>query len=174
MFDQQPFVALFAALDLDQNEAPAQLLAVQAEFDLAVLQLLQCIEAGLLWLASIVFHNKRSAVPNHDATRAIIALGNFPFEAAILQRMILSLHGESFVCMTPRRPLRYGPGFQCAVNRQPEVVVQPRRGMFLHHEGVSILRSRTNFQSQLWHGLRQAGTRARGYRLALPRFARFR
>src|SRR2546430_4847062 len=43
-FDQQPFVALFAALQLDQHEAAAQLLPVQAELNLAALQLLQRIE----------------------------------------------------------------------------------------------------------------------------------
>ena len=158
VFDEQPLVAFFAALQLDQDEAAAQLLSIQAEFNLASLQLQQRVEARRLGLTGIVFHDKRSAVPDHDASRAVVAFGNLALEAAILQRMILGHHCKPFVGIALRRPLRHRPGLQRAVNRQPEVVVQPRRGMLLHHERVSVLRGGTDFQPQLRHWLGQART----------------
>ena len=161
MFDQQPLVALFAALQLDQHEAAAQLLPVQAEFNLAALQLLHRIERRCLRLVRVRFQHKRSAVPHHHTSRAVVAFGDFPLEAAILQRMILRLHRQAFIRMAQRRPLRHRPRFQRTVNRQPEVVVQPRRGVLLHHKGISIFVRRARFQPQLRLRLRQTRALAR-------------
>ena len=138
VLDEQPFVALLAALQLDQHETAAQFFPVQIELDLALGQLLQRI--------GVAFGAERSAVPDHHGSRAIAAFGNLAFEAAILQRVIFDLHRQPLVGVTLRRSLRHGPGLQRPVNRQPEVVMQPRRGMLLHHKRISVLRSGTDFQ----------------------------
>src|SRR5205807_1536831 len=54
------------------------------------------------------------------------------------------------------RPLRHRPRLQRPVNRQPEIVVQPRRGVLLHYERTSVLFRWTGLQPQLGHRLRQA------------------
>ena len=70
--------------------------------------------------------------------------------------MILGLHRQALVRMALRRPLRHRPRLQRPVNRQPEIVVQPRRGVLLHYERTSVLFRWTGLQPQLGHRLRQA------------------
>src|SRR5258708_7833156 len=124
-----------------------------------------CSAEPLLWgVPRVVSRDTRAAVPTQAASGAVVAPGIFPLEAAILERMILRLHREALVRMALRRPFGHRPGFQRTLNRQPEVVVQARRGMFLHHERISVLRGGADFEPQLWHRLRQA--RACSLRLA--------
>ena len=73
-----------------------------------------------------------AAVPDHDTAGAVLALGNFAFEAAVVEGMILHLYGEAAVFGVQARFLRHCPAFQHAVVLEPEVVVQPRRVVPLH------------------------------------------
>src|ERR1700688_3931331 len=123
VLDHQPFAALFAAFQLDENKTAAQLLSVQAEFDFAFLELLSCVEVAL--------GGKRSAVPNHYGSGSVAAFGNFAFEAAVLQRMVFGLDREAFVSGVERRTLRHCPGLQGAIDGQPEVVVKASGRMLL-------------------------------------------
>src|SRR5215467_16088790 len=109
MFNEEPLVALFAPLDFDEYEAAAQFLAVQVELEIASFQLLERVGRSRLWLAGVIFHHKRSAVPDHHGSRAVVALGNLSLEIAILQWVILGLHCQSLIRLALRRPLRHGP-----------------------------------------------------------------
>ena len=72
-------------------------------------------------------------VPEHDRAGAIAGLDR-ALEAAVLDRVVLDLDGEPLVCRIEGGPPRDGPGLQDAVQFEPEVEVQPGRGMLLHHE----------------------------------------
>src|SRR5438270_5721212 len=100
VLDEQPLVALFASLQLDQREAAAQLLAAQTDLNLAAVQLLERGETLFLMMtcaARLILHNKRSAVPHHHGSRAVVAFGNFSLEVAVCQRMVLGLHRQALV-----------------------------------------------------------------------------
>ena len=84
----QPLVALAAALHVDQREIAVQLLAVQAEFQVAARDLLR---AG-----SVAQQFEGAAVPQHHAAGAVIARGNVALEAAVLHGVIFHVGGEVF------------------------------------------------------------------------------
>ena len=48
--------------------------------------------------------------------------------------MVFHLNGEALVIGIHGRPLRHRPGFQHVAGLQPEVPVQARGGVLLHHE----------------------------------------
>src|SRR5260370_5660823 len=91
---------------------------------------------------------KNPAVPYHYRSRSIIAFGNFPLEVSVVQRMIFRLDRQPLVGVALGRSLGHGPRLQRPIDRQPEIVVQPRCPVLLNHEGVAVLSPRTNFQ--LW------------------------
>ena len=55
-------------------------------------------------------------------------------EIGVFDRMIFGLNRVSFLFRIERRTLRHRPRNQHAVVLEPEVVVHPRRCVFLHHE----------------------------------------
>ena len=61
-----------------------KLFAMQYKFQTAV----------AIALAAIVNRLPRSLIPKHDRSAAIFAFGNDAFEIAILQRMVLDMHGQ--------------------------------------------------------------------------------
>ncbi len=140
MLDHQPFVAFFALFQFYQNEAAPQFLAVQAKLDFSFFQLLQ--------RAEIALHMKSPAVPYHYCSRAIIAFRNFPFEVGVIQRMVFRLHRQPLVGVALGRSLGHSPRLQSSIDRQPEIVVQPRCPVLLNHEGVAMPSPGTDFQ--LW------------------------
>src|SRR6266567_2173683 len=74
----------------------------------------------------VAFYCVSAAVPNHHRSRAIVAFGDFALKAAILERMIFHVNGEAFVGVALGRSLGHSPGLQRPIDRQPEIVVQPR------------------------------------------------
>src|SRR5688572_693965 len=71
-------------------------------------------------------------IPDHDAARAVFAFGDLALEAAVVERVILGLHGEAAVLRAEARLFRHGPALQHAVVLEPEIVVKPGRIVFLH------------------------------------------
>ncbi len=140
MLDHQPFVAFFALLQFHKDKTAPQFLPVQAELDFSLFQLPQCVE--------ITLDMESPTVPNHYRSRPIIAFGNFSFEVGVVQWMIFRLDRQPLVGVVLGRSLGHSPRFQCPIDRQPEIVVQPRCPVLLNHEGVAMLGSGTNFQ--LW------------------------
>ena len=152
VLDHQPFVAFFALFQFHQNKAAPQFFPVQAELDFSLFQLLQRAEVAL--------QVKSPTVPYHHCSRAIIAFRNFPFEIAVVQRMILGHDRQPLVRVALRRSLGHGPRLQRPIDGQPEIVVQPRGPVLLNHKRVAVLGPGTDFQ--LWQfRLRQACTLAR-------------
>jgi hypothetical protein len=92
--DQQPVLARLAALAAHSDQMPAarQFLAPQLELQLA--------------LGVIAVHgNPCAAIPDDHRPRAVIALGDGAFEGAVIQRMILDMHGQAFSPATRLGPL---------------------------------------------------------------------
>ncbi len=50
-----------------------------------------------------------AAIPDDHPTGAVVSGGDDPLEVAVLQRVILDVHGQPFVGHVVRRTLRYGP-----------------------------------------------------------------
>ena len=130
VLDQQPVGALAAAAVVahaHQHPTAVQLLAIQRELQVALL------EAGL---GSVGF--PVAAVPQLHRAAAILSLGNGAFEIAVIERMILDFHREPLVVRIERGPAGDRPGFEHAVEFEPEIVVQPGRGVLLDHEATPL------------------------------------
>ena len=106
------------------TQRPCSLLAIQGEFQIA---LLEAALADRLRLPD-------AAIPQHDGAAAILAFGNGAFEIAIVQRVILDLDRQPLVGGIERWTARHGPGFEDAIELEPEIVVQAGRVMLLDHE----------------------------------------
>ena len=104
-----------------------QLVAMQVEFEVAL------GEAALGILRIPI-----AAVPELHRAAAILILRNRAFEIAVVERMVLDLDREPLVMRVERRSSRDGPGFEHAVEFQPEIVVQARCGMLLDHEAALL------------------------------------
>ncbi len=86
LLDQQPFVALAAPAHQHQREFAAQLFAMQAEFEIAALDLRQRRRIAQQFVAA--------AIPQHHAAAAVLAFRNVAFETAVVERMIFHVHGQ--------------------------------------------------------------------------------
>ena len=60
--------------------------------------------------------------------------GNGAFEIAVIERMVLDLDRQPLVVRIERGTARHRPGFEDAVEFQPEIVMQPGRVVLLDHE----------------------------------------
>ena len=79
-------------------------------------------------------------VPDHDTAGAVLAFRDLAFEAAVVERVVLDLHGQPPVLGIQARLFRHGPALEHAVVLEPEVVVEPRRIVFLHDELQAAVR----------------------------------
>jgi len=95
--EQQPLVALAAILHADDGELSLELVAVQAELEIAALHLRP---GGKTPSVSV-----RAAVPQHDASRAIVAGRDVAFKIAVVEWMIFHMHGEALFGGAERGPL---------------------------------------------------------------------
>ncbi len=132
MLDQEPVVPLlaFAAFHPHQDETALQPLAVEDDLKVAFLQALMRIGPGLgLPIA---------AVPQHHRAAAILAFWDRPLEVAVVERVVLHLHGEPAVMRVDRRAFGHRPGLERPVELQAEVVVQARGVMLLDHEPQKV------------------------------------
>jgi len=73
-----------------------------------------------------------TAVPDQHRPRTVLLGRDDAFEFRIFQRMIFDMHGEAFLARIEAGPFRHGPALQCPVELEPEIIMQARRGMFLH------------------------------------------
>src|SRR5215831_3341675 len=107
-----PAAAELVAEELDLEFAPPELLE-------RVLRLRRAIPA---------------AVPHDHRACSVVAGGDHAFEVGVLHRMVFDVHGEAPLLRVHRRPLRHRPALEHAVHLQTKVVVEPARGVLLHHE----------------------------------------
>src|SRR6266404_2627679 len=82
----------------------------------------------------VAFGTPRSAVPEHDRSRAVLFFRDHALEVAVVQRMILDVDGEPLVRRIEARSLRHRPAFERAVELETEVVMQAAGGVLLHDE----------------------------------------
>jgi hypothetical protein len=116
-------------LHLDEREFAGELFAVQAEFQVAALD---------LRLAGRVAEQlERSAIPKHDAAAAVLALGDVALEISVFERVIFDVDGQDLGERFERGAFGDGPGFQRAVDLKTEIVVQARGVVALHAEKIS-------------------------------------
>src|SRR5262249_17905493 len=120
-------VATLASSNSHEVPAPAELLAVQDELQPSLRQSRTGITDRL----------PGPSIPQQHRATAVLSLGNDTLERPVFHRMILGAHREAFLAGVEARSLGNRPAEQDAVQLQAEVVVQARRGVLLHHEGVA-------------------------------------
>ena len=127
LLDQQPGLLPLAgaAVHAHQRPAAAELLAVQPELQLA----------GAIAGARIADRFPGAVVPHDHRAAAVLAFRDLAFEAAVVERMVLHVHGHALVGRVEARPLGNGPALQRAIELEPEVVVQVAGGVLLDDEG---------------------------------------
>ena len=127
MLDQQPvgaFAAESVAPHAHQHPAAFQLFPRQHEFEIAFGQ----------HFFGVAIRLPEAAIPQHHRAAAILAFGNGPFKIAVIERMVFHLHRQPLVGGIERGPPCHRPGTEGAVQLQPEIIMQPRGGMFLDHK----------------------------------------
>ena len=123
MFDQQPVFSAVAGAAAHANERPTalQFLAVEAEFEFALLQSFFGVD---FWFPGAL-------VPDHDRAAAVLALRDHAFEVGVIDRVVFDLHGERFHRRVETGAFRNGPAFERAVVFEAEVVMEAAGGVLL-------------------------------------------
>ena len=135
VLDEKPVVALSAeavVLHLDEHPTAFQLLASEHEFQLAV--------AELLLGALVADRCPEPTIPKHHRTATVLSLRNRAFEVAVVERMVLHLHGQTLIVRINRWTPRDRPRFEHAIEFKPEIVVQACCRMFLDDEAQLLRR----------------------------------
>ncbi len=122
LLDEEPL--LHALLDLHERPLAAQLVALQVEEELALLQALEGILEG----------DPHPAVPHDHGARAVVACGNDPLEIAVLEGVILDMHGESLVGRVRGRAFGDRPRFQHALHFETQVPMETGGGVHVDDE----------------------------------------
>ena len=120
--DEKPCRPILVASRTRKDPGAVKLLAVEAKMQPPFAQRRQRI--GIL-------RRPHTLVPKEHLACAILLLRDHALELAILERMVFGLHGETLVGRIEARPLRHRPALQHAGELEPEVVMQPRRGVAL-------------------------------------------
>ena len=93
-----------------------QSLALQRELEIALRQRLL---GGLRSIGLPI-----TAIPQHDRAAAILTLGDRPFKVAIIEGMIFDLDRKPLVIGIERRSFGHSPGFENAIQLEPQIVVE--------------------------------------------------
>jgi hypothetical protein len=133
MLDEEPIDPL-AAVPIpshsDEDEAAAEPVALEREFQVALLELPLCAEFPL--------GLPEAAIPELDGAAAIFSLGDRSFEVSVSEGVIFHLDRKALVVRIERRPLRHCPGFEDAVELEPQIVVQPGGVVLLNDEAQAV------------------------------------
>ncbi len=127
VLDQQPVLLVpFSGPGLHAHQHPTslELLSLEGELQIAPAQS----------LVGIAHRLPDPAIPELHGPSPVLALGDGPFEAAVLERMVFHPRGQMPVLGIEGRPFGHGPGQEDAVEFESEVVVQPARGVLLDDE----------------------------------------
>ena len=176
LLDQEPVVRALAprtSAHPHQRPCTLELVAMQHELELAL----------RIAFLRIFERLPRAAIPDHDGSAAILALGYDPFEAGVVDRMVFDMNGEPLVSRIHARPARDRPTLHRAVQLEPEIVVKTGGRMLLDDEavapggGLAALRLRGDLEIPLGAiahervGVSAGATRARsshGFRTGHP------
>src|SRR5262249_839056 len=110
------------------RELAGQLLSMQAKLEIAGLPLL------LRRLVSRPFVG--AAVPQDDASGAVIPTGNGSLKVAVVQRMIFHVHGQAFNRGVKGGAVGQRPGLEDPVHFQPQVIVETSCAMSLNKKAL--------------------------------------
>ena len=127
LLEQEPLAVL--AAHPREHPLPAELDPVELELELATLH--------LLGRGPVAEGAVRAAVPDDGRPGAVAALGDHALEVAVLERMVLDVHGQALLAVPDRRPLRHGPAREHTAELEPEVVVEPAGRVLVHDEQVA-------------------------------------
>ena len=140
LVDEQPLLALVAlewsigrlagaAARADDRESTLELLAVDAELELAVIDGLLRVQGGRLRFP-------RAPVPDDDVAGTVLLGRDDPLEVEILDRVVLDVDRHASGLGVEARALGDGPADEDAIDLEAEVVVEPRGPMPLHDEST--------------------------------------
>ena len=79
-----------------------------------------------------VFRGPAAAVPQQHGAAAILALGDHPFEPAVIHGVVLDMNGEPLLAGIEAGTLRHRPALQDAIEFEAEIVMQAARGVLLY------------------------------------------
>src|SRR3569832_2307336 len=137
--DEQPILLLLARLaHAHQRPQARELFTLETNLEVALAQA----------LPRIVLRFPRAPVPQNVVALAVLMGGYFAFECAVIERVILDVHGETFIRGIEARPLRDGPALQGAVELEPEVVMQAARVVTLDEIGHALSGLRADLASR--------------------------
>src|SRR5699024_6783264 len=105
-------------------KAPGKLLSLQLEFKVA-------LGKSLFRIANRL---PCAIVPQQHRAAAILAFRDGAFEIAIVERVVLDMNGKAFFGWHEAGAARDRPAFQYAIHLKAQIVMQPARIVFLHHE----------------------------------------
>src|SRR5262245_51778060 len=130
LLEQEPAppigVTPLASPDPHERPPAVELSACESELEIA-------LAVALVWVAVGL---PGAALPDHHRAAAVFALRDGSLEVAVLERMILHLHGEALVGGVEAGPLGHRPALQGALELEPEVVVESAGRVLLDHEGA--------------------------------------
>ena len=136
VLDEEPVAGPSAGAD--EGPRAAHLASLQGEGELPGLQLLAHPAVRLVAVAerqdALFVGRVDAGVPDDHLARAVAALGDYAFEAGVVQRVVFDHGGEALLAGVEGRPLGDRPRLEHAVDLQPYVVMEARRGVLLHDE----------------------------------------
>ena len=138
LLDQQPVLVVAAgmlAAHADQRPFAVQLFAVEQEFEVAL---------GVSRMRVGIERGPAAAIPDHRRPGAVLPGGNDALEPAIFERMVLDMDRQPLFRGVGARTLRHRPALQDAVELEPEIVMQPARGVLLDDKGELPARGRAH------------------------------
>src|SRR5207249_4050402 len=115
---------LTSALHAHQRPAAAKLFPRQRELEMAL----------AVTPPRIAVRAPRSPVPQRDRSRAVLFFWNHTLEAAVIERVVLDVHGKPFFRRIEARALRHRPALERSVELETEVVMQAAGCVLLHDE----------------------------------------
>jgi hypothetical protein len=137
MLDQQPIGAFASATVIahsHQHPFPVQPLALQREFQFPFLQRGSRVNPGLRMPVA--------AIPQLHGATAVLSLRDRAFEIAVLEWVVLDLDRQALIGRIERRAASDRPGFEYAIEFEPQVVVESARSVFLNDESQPLRRNR--------------------------------
>ncbi|MNY34332.1 hypothetical protein D3C86_1686650 [compost metagenome] len=81
-----------------------------------------------------------ASVPEHNRAAAVLVFGNRALEIAVVEGVVLDLHGQPAVFRIKRGPLGHRPGKEGPLPLQPKVEMEMTSGVFLDHEAQGVRR----------------------------------
>src|SRR5579862_327525 len=128
LLDEEPVLLLAAAvlqMRADERICAPHLEAVHLDVEFAFAHALGRV--AIRRIDDLV----HAAIPQDDLAGAVVVFGNYAFEVAVVDWMVLDMNREALFFGIERWPFRHRPRTQHALHREAEVIVEACRGMLL-------------------------------------------